>query len=124
MKTIEEIKEFLEDMSESDIFYIWNEYTQNNNYYDDEIFSMDEFDEIMDGTTPTDLSYKIFYGDFNPNNAYFYFNGYGNLKSSDYIEDLISCYDLAEYIHNNDEDFNNDDLRDFLDEDENNEEDY
>ena len=122
MKTIEEIKEFLEDMSESDIFYMWNEYAQNNNY-DDEIYEMDEFDEIMDGENATTIANKIFYGDFNPNHNYFCFNGYANLKSSDYLDDLISFYDLAQYIYDNDEDFDNDDLRDFLDEDENNEED-
>lgn len=122
MKTIEEIKEFLEDMSESDIFYMWNEYSQNN-YYNDEIYEMEEFDEIMSNSEPTDIARRIFYGDFNPNHDYFCFNGYENLKSSDYLDELISYSDLAQYIYDNDEDFNNDKLRDFLDEDENNEED-
>lgn len=122
MKTIEEIRTFInEELQDNEIFAMWNEYSDRYNY-DDHIYYMEEFDEIMDGENATTIANKIFYGDFNPNNAYFCFNGYANLKSSDYLDDLISFYDLANYIYNNDEDFDNDELRDFLDEDENNEE--
>lgn len=115
MRTVDEIKEFLEDLNDIDILYIWREYTNKNGYYDDEIYSSDEFDDIMGNISPTDLAYKIFYGDFNPNHNYWCFNGYANLKSSDYLDDLISFYDLAEYICDNDDDFDNDNLREFLD---------
>ena len=117
MKTIEEIKTFLEEeMTEREIMAIWNEFCEINNYYDDYIYDIEEFDEIMDGENATTIANKIFYGDFNPNHNYFCFNGYANLKSSDYLDDLISFYDLATYIYNSEDHFDNDDLADFLNE--------
>ncbi len=68
---------------------------------DDRYYNMDELDELYRGTEPTEILYRAFYGHnddcwytdssgnkiygaFNPNRAYFYFNGYGNLVSTDY----------------------------------------
>ena len=45
------------------------------------LYNMDDFNEIMEGYTPTELAQRIFFGDFNINDDYFYFNGYGNLES-------------------------------------------
>ena len=45
------------------------------------LYNMDDFDEIMEGYTPTELAQRIFFGDFNINHDYFYFNGYANLES-------------------------------------------
>ena len=46
-----------------------------------EYISMDEFDEYTGHLSPTDLANRIYYGDFNPNDDYFNFNGYANLVS-------------------------------------------
>ncbi len=68
---------------------------------DDRYYSMDELDEFYRGSDPleilrrayygrdddtytTDSSGNKTYGEFNPNRDYFYYNGYGNLVSSDY----------------------------------------
>lgn len=123
MKTIEEIKEYLEGINENELLAIWNCYCDNNNY-DDHIYYMYELDEILNGETSSDIINKVVYGSFNSHHDYFKFNGYGNLQSEYYLENLMYINDLAQYIYDNDEDFDNDDLRDFLDEDENNEEDY
>lgn len=61
------------------------------------LYSMDDFDELMNGSVEENgalwLAQRIFFGDFNPNHDYFYFNGYGNLESTDdadgYYEDHI-----------------------------------
>ena len=46
------------------------------------LYNMDDFDEIIgEGYTPTELAQRIFFGDFNINHDYFYFNGYANLES-------------------------------------------
>ena len=58
---------------------------------------MDEFDELMNDSVKENgalwLAQRIFFGDFNPNHDYFYFNGYANLVSTDdadgYYEDHI-----------------------------------
>lgn len=115
MKNLEEIKDFLiNDLTDNDIFEIWNEYAQKNNY--DEFFSMDEFDEIMERNSPTDIANSIYFGEYNPNDNYFQFDGYGNIKTTSNIEEFVDYGELAEYIFDNDDDLGNNDLRDFLDE--------
>lgn len=75
------------------------EFFKNN----EDVFNdcMEELDEFYRDTRPIDLLYRTFYGhdddtwttdasgnktygEFNPNRTYFYYNGYGNLVSSDY----------------------------------------
>ena len=68
---------------------------------DDRYYPMYELDEFYNGAEPleilrrayygrdddtwtTDSSGNKTYGEFNPNRDYFYYNGYGNLVSSDY----------------------------------------
>lgn len=68
---------------------------------DDRYYPMDELNELYNGSNPIELLQRAFYGrdddtwhtdshgekvygSFNPNREYFYFNGYGNLVSSDY----------------------------------------
>lgn len=68
---------------------------------DDRYYYMDELDEIYNGTDPTEILRRAFYGydednyitdqygrkeysSFNPNREFFRFNGYGNLVSADY----------------------------------------
>lgn len=117
MKTQNEIKEYLENLSDSELLSLWNEYRRVN-CYDGDIYDMDEFDEICGNINPSDLACKIFYGKFNPNDTYFIFNGYENLESSNYLDDFIDIDELAQHICDNDDDLEDYDLRNFLDEDE------
>ena len=70
----------------------YNGYLGDDRYYD-----MDELNEFYNGTEPIEILYRTFYGgdddtmdergnrgEFNPNRAYFHYNGYGNLCSTDY----------------------------------------
>ena len=50
------------------------------------LYNMDDFDEMMEGYTPTELAERIFFGDFDINHDYFYFNGYANLVSVNGME--------------------------------------
>ena len=52
-----------------------------------EVYDMEMFNEIMSGFEPMDIALKIYFGNFNPNDEYFRFNGYANLES-------LSDYDL------------------------------
>ena len=74
-----------------------------------DFISMDFFDEYMEGQEPSLIANRIFYGDFNPNDEYFIFNGSGNLESYDeweankecekYIDDIIDALiDNIDYI--------------------------
>ena len=45
------------------------------------LYDMDDFDLVMEGYTPTEVVQRTFFGCFNPNDDYFFFNGYANLES-------------------------------------------
>lgn len=74
----------------------YNGYLGDNRYYCmnelNELYNSTEPSEILrrayyghdDDTYTTDASGNKIYSEFNPNREYFYFNGYGNLVSSDY----------------------------------------
>ena len=59
------------------------------------LYNMEDFDTIMEGYTPTEVVQRTFFGDFNPNGDYFFFNGYANLESiyewemQDHFEPII-----------------------------------
>lgn len=104
----------------------YNGYLGDNRYY-----SMDELNDFYSDAEPLELLQRAYfgrdddtwstdnsgaktYGEFNPNREYFYFNGYGNLVSSDYkdysyllddyfIDDLI---ENAGYLYLDDETMN------------------
>lgn len=94
-----EIMEILDDLTDEELITIWNDYSY------DTVYTMDEFDEICNGLTPSDIALKSFYGDFNPDNEYWSFNGYGNFKSSDYLEDFINTEELAKHIVESEDDY-------------------
>lgn len=110
------ITEYLEGLCVSELLPIHSEFCSAANYYDNEVFSMDDFEEIVSGWKPLELAQRIFYGDFNPNRDYFYFNGYGNLVSTNYPADLISIPDIVSYIIENDDELYDDEIREMLDE--------
>ena len=74
----------------------YNGYLNDNRYY-----LMEELDDFYRDSDPLEILYRAYYGrdddtwttdntgnktygEFNPNREYFYYNGYGNLVSSDY----------------------------------------
>ena len=83
---------------------------------DDWIYNMSDFDEIMDNMTAMDVANRVFYGDFNPNNDYFKFDGYANLESTDYPTDFVDMDILINYAIDNDYDYDIDEIRELLDE--------
>lgn len=111
------IIELIQEMSIGDAVMLHNEYCYETNRYDDEIFECDRFDEVFDGYTPTDISNRIHFGDYNPYAEYFTFNGYGNIHSVHKYEVFDHIYEdeIADYIIENDNDFGFDDIRDILD---------
>jgi hypothetical protein len=115
----EKIRNLLHDMSDDELLQIYREYNNENDYCDDNIYYMDEFDEIFNGCTPWEIARTCFYsGKFCPANNYFWFNGYGNAESSDYITDKIDIDEIAEYIIDNNNSLYNDKIQEILDEEE------
>ena len=109
LKYFEENEEqFNETIEELDA---WNGYLG-----DDRMYEMYMLDEFYQGTAPTELLNRTFYGydadtsdrengrygEFNPNREYFYYNGYGNLVSTDYKDysDRLDEYFVEQVIDN------------------------
>jgi hypothetical protein len=99
--TIKEIIAYFEE--NEDIFNACIEELDSYNGYlnDDRYYEMEMLNEFYSGTDPIELLQRAYYGrdddtwtidasgnktygEFNPNRDYFYYNGYGNLVSSDY----------------------------------------
>ena len=122
MKTKQEIMEFLEsELSNDELVSIWNEYCDNNNYTDDRIYYMREFDDMMYDRTPSEIARDVWSNDFCVNCDYFQWSVY--LTSTDYPEEMVDFDALADYIITNDTSLYNDDLREFLDSEEEEEDD-
>ena len=94
----------------------YNGYLGDDRYYD-----MEELDEFYNGQEPREILYRAFYGHdddtwetdrngnkvygaFNPNRDYFYYNGYGNLVSSNYKDysDKLDHWAIEEMSENRD----------------------
>lgn len=79
---IEQAKDILiENLSDDEIIEAYNEYCDYNNDHDSIVYPMDEFDEVTESFTPMELASSVVYGEFNPSDDWFTFDGYGNLQS-------------------------------------------
>lgn len=111
-QTINKIIEYFK--ANEDIFNSCIEELDNYNGFlgDDRYYTMDVLNEFYHDCEPLELLYRVYYGrdddcyttdnlgnkiynEFNPNREYFYYNGYGNLISSDYKD---YSYKLDEYF--------------------------
>ena len=104
-------------MAYNNIDYIewgqFNDLMDDLGYYDNWIYSMDEFDDLI-SESAYDAIRMAFYGErfnfkhdsFNPNDEYFTFNGYGNLVSIPdyYLQEYCDQFkdELLEYVNDND----------------------
>lgn len=138
MNTIEKITAYFEENEE--VFNSCMEELDSYNGYlgDDRYYEMESLDEFYNGTNPLELLQRAYfgrdddnwtkdasgnktYGEFNPNRDYFYYNGYGNLVSSDYKDysahldeyAINSMLENRQYIDTIDD---NDDLKSLFDE--------
>lgn len=100
-RTAEEIREAIKayfENNEEDFIEVIEDLDNYNGYLgDNRYYNMDELDELLTGLTPSEVLARTYYGgdddtkdangtrgEFNPNREYFYYNGYGNLCSTDY----------------------------------------
>lgn len=112
----EKIMQVLEEMSTDEIIEVYNEYADDNRY---ERILNNDIDEILDGSTPMEV-YKALASNWNPSDDYAMFNGNGLLESfSEYeVLDYIYISELADYIINTGNDFNNYELEEALNDEE------
>lgn len=102
MKTTDQIKEALENLTTNELKDYWNDYQAETSgegmIYD---FDSDEFfDEHF--SSPAEAARAVFFGDIESWNAkYVTYNGYGNIITSNDLESMISIYDLVNHIDRN-----------------------
>lgn len=113
----QKIIDLLQNMDDSELVCIYNEYCQKVNAFDNEIYSIDMFDELMQGLDPYTLACRVAYGDFNGGYEYFKFNGYGNIQSICKwdVDRHVDINEIASYIIDNDDGFDNNDILYILD---------
>lgn len=116
---MEKIIEYFKD--NGDIFNECIEELDSYNGYlsDDRYYDMEYLNEFYNGTEPTEILYRAFYGydadsytydssgnkthdAFNPNRNYFKYNGYGNLVSTNYPDysDKLDEYFITALLEN------------------------
>lgn len=96
---------------------IWNRYCDSAGYQDDMIYRMSELNELLEGYKPMEVAEMIHFGNFNPMHEYFYFDGYGNLGSFEFLEYSDCGYDeyaLSEYAVEQGDDLENDEIAEIL----------
>lgn len=113
----EKLIDLLQEMNDPELVVLHNDYCCAINDYDNEIFEINQFDEIFNGCEPWDIATKICHGDFNPAFEYFKFNGYGNIQSicKWELDRFIDIMEIVEYILENDYSFENNDILYILD---------
>ena len=95
------IIDYLVGLSEDDLLDLWNnnyceEDMDSYIYYNDEYFFEEYF---MDNVN--EAVRAVCYGDYNYMDAYVVFNGYGNLDTSNCLDDFIYISDLASHLEDN-----------------------
>lgn len=117
MEKREKLVDYINGLGDDKLIELHNSYCEAAGYEDDRIYSMYELDELLEGMTPTDILLRGFYGDFNPRHAFFWFNGYSNLESADYMSGTPICAeDIADYILSEKDSLGNDEIQEILDE--------
>ena len=113
----EKIKNYLENLNNKDLLDIWNCYSREI-CNDDEIFRIEDFDEECSYLTPYDIACKIVYGNLDLKLSYFKFDAYRNFESIDEnkLMSYIDIDELIEYIVNENESFNDERIREILNE--------
>lgn len=117
MEKREKLVDYINSMNEDEMVELHNNYCDACGCADSHIYSMEELDEALEGRTPTDILQLAFYGRFNPNNVFFWFDGYANLGSASWADELpIFASDIANYILSNEDSLGNDEIQEILDE--------
>ena len=94
----QKIVDYINGMGVEDKIALHNAYCDAVNCMDDCIYSMDEMEEILGGVDTWKLVNMMRCGNFDFQDDFWGFNGYGNLVSYNAWELPIYAGDIADYI--------------------------
>jgi hypothetical protein len=99
IKSLEAITEYLTDLDNSELISVHNQYCNECQYSDDEIYDNDEdfFNTYFEGKV-LDAVRAVSYGQYNYSNKYVKFNGLGNLDSFNDPSNIVSIGEIAQAI--------------------------
>lgn len=103
-KKKELITEVLDNLYDSSLVCVWNDYCDSVNYCDDKVYCMNELDELCGNESLTSFLNNLDIGNFDLNDDYFYFSIWG-LRSLSDIYDVIQIDEMVDYIIDTDETF-------------------
>lgn len=93
------IRNYVEHLIGGDLAYLLQHMRLYDGCFEDTVYyDMDEFDDFMSDCTPMEIARMIFFGEFNPNDDFFRFNGYGNLESANGDDVVAEAEDLKDDI--------------------------
>ena len=106
------VTDTINNMSDSELIDLWNEYCDNNRYYDDRIEYFDEsvFNDLMAGKTPYEIYQIIDNSDISFFDDYCRYNGYDELNTFSDVYDSIDIDDLVEWVIEEEKDICNFDI--------------
>ena len=92
------IIDWLKGLDDYEVVRLWNQYCDENNYFDDELYSMDDIDEIIPSMSPSEFFNRFDVGSFSISDSWFYTNGYGYFESVCNPFDIVDVESLADNI--------------------------
>lgn len=115
----EKIKACLEDMTERDLIEVFNRYCDENQYSEDRFYPMCDIDMMFQDCSPTEIITALA-KDFDIDAEYFRDGIWGvdSWSESEASGEILKNWvgDVAKYIAESREDFDNDDIAEVLDE--------
>ena len=114
----EKLIDCINSMGVDEKIALHNSYCDAANCMDDCIYTMDDMEEILDSVDKWELVRMIRFGDFDFMKEFWGFNGYGNLESYNACELPIYAEDMADFILLKEDSLGNDEIKEMLDDEE------
>ena len=113
------IVDYINGMGVEEKIALHNAYCDAANCVDDCIYGMNDLDEILNGVDKWELVRMVQFGDFDFKKEFWGFNGYGNLVSYNAWEVPVYAEDIADYVLLKEDSLGNDEIKEILDEEDN-----
>lgn len=100
-KTLEQaLSEEIENLSDSELVEIWNEYCEQNSMFESKVhaFDVDTFNVVCSGLSPWEVAEKIDTDRFNCHDDWFRRNANDWIQSTNNPTDFVEISDLMEWL--------------------------
>ena len=108
-----QISDILDNLLDDELIYIYNDIVSNLYNYE-YIYRMEEMRDYFSGWDVEDLI-NLGTSGFDSSDKYFYINDVYGETSFSYLSDVINIGEMAEYLLQNEDNYNNDDIADIID---------